>query len=395
MSSSDRDFSYKLLGKRMAWALGYVPLLNVPVWLPEFVSSRTGLELTDADVLGFRFDPSGKVSKVLIDCKTTTKGRAVDRVLWVRGLGEFLAVDDLYLFQARIPHNARWLADQLIVRCLDHKDLARLERHLGLDVLKGPYFDGSGYHQVHTLLNSFPKSSEYRVLSRFLLGGIWTLSPTRRVPTLLSLGDQSELKAKLRPDVLSHKVLVLQGTLVLALNLGLLAARLSVIDSLDVEQRLREELHGGAEALEQKRHYLAVVARLTAESGGESSDVDVDLPSFPGLLEQVNRLLMRRYVLNDAIRAIDLALHYRASGHTTLPRNLGGARHSLSGKVASDVLALFVTTNGFDPEFKSTIMDLLPTVTPQETGEPPSDYRENAPSESLQLPLVPDLRSKK
>lgn len=389
MSSNDQDFSYKLLGKRLAWALGYVPLLNVPVWLPEFISSRAGLELTDADVLGFRFDPSGRASKILIDCKSTTKGRAVDRVLWVRGLGEFLAVDDLYLFQARIPQNARWLADQLKVKCLDKNDLSRIERHLGLDMLKGPYFDGAGYEQLHALMNSFPKGSEYRVLSRFLLGGIWTLPPTRRVPTLLSLGEQSALRQKLRADVLSHTVLVLQGALVLALNLGLLAARLNIIDALDVEQRLREELHGGAEALEQKRHYLAVVARLTAESRGGSSDVDIDLPNFPRLLEQINRLLMRRYVLNDAVRAIDLALHYVASGYSALPRSIGGARHSLSGKVASDILSLFVSSNGLNPDFGSVIMTLLPEATPLESAETEMTYRGVTGPEQLPLMAEP------
>lgn len=386
MSSNDRDHGYKLLGKRLAWALGYVPLLNVPVWLPELLSGRAGLELTDADVLGFRFDPSGKASKILIDCKSTTKGRAVDRVLWVRGLGEFLAVDDLYLFQARIPQNARWLADQLAVRCLDQDDLSRMERHLGLDTLKGPYFDGSGYEQLHALLNGFPKASEYRALARFLLGGVWTLPPTRRVPTLLSLGEQSELRQKLRADVLPHRVLVLQGTLALALNLGLLAARLNVVDLLDLENRLREELHGGGEALEQKRRYLAAIARLTAESSGDSKDVDVDLSNFPRLLELVNRLLMRRNVLNDAVRDIDLALHYVASGHSKFPRNIGGAPHSLSGKIASDILSLFVSSNGLNPDFASVIMALLPEATQLGSDEVGVTSREMMSPE--QLPLM-------
>jgi hypothetical protein len=387
VSSDDRDFGYKLLGKRLAWALGHVPMLNVPVWLPELISNRAGMELTDADVLGFRFDPSGKVSKILIDCKSTTKGRAVDRVLWVRGLGQFLAIDDLYLFQARIPQNARWLADQLAVRCLDQDDLSRMERHLGLDALKGPYFDGTGYEQLHAILNNFPKASEYRVLARFLLGGVWTIPLTRRVPTLLSLGEQSELRQKLRADILPHRVLVLQGALVLALNLGLLAARLNIVDALDLEQRLREELHGGAESLEQKRRYLAAIARLTTES--RRDDVDVDLPNFPQLLEQVNRLLMRRYVLNDAIRDIDLALHYIASRHSTLPRNIGGARHSLSGKVASDILSLFVSSNGLSPEFGSIIMSLLPETTPSEGAETVSSRGIPGPE---QLPLVAESK---
>ena len=114
MSSSDQDHSYKLLGKRMAWALGYVPLLNVPVTLPADTNSRAGTDLTDADVLGFRFSPSGGVSRLLIDCKTAS-GRAVDGVLWVRGLQDVLHLEELYLFKKKIPESARWLEHELKV----------------------------------------------------------------------------------------------------------------------------------------------------------------------------------------------------------------------------------------------------------------------------------------
>uniref|UniRef100_UPI00195530F7 hypothetical protein n=1 Tax=Burkholderia multivorans TaxID=87883 RepID=UPI00195530F7 len=75
MSSSDQDHSYKLQGKRMAWALGYVPLINVPVTLPANTNSRAGTDLTDADVLGFRFSPSGGVSRLLI--RATSAGRPI------------------------------------------------------------------------------------------------------------------------------------------------------------------------------------------------------------------------------------------------------------------------------------------------------------------------------
>ena len=122
MSSRDQDHLYKLLGKRMAWALGYVPLLYVPVTHPSHTNSRAGTDLTDADVLGFPFSASGGVSRLLIDCKTSS-GRAVDRVLWVRGLRDVLSIEELYLFKKKIPENARWLAHELKVNCIDESEL--------------------------------------------------------------------------------------------------------------------------------------------------------------------------------------------------------------------------------------------------------------------------------
>lgn len=374
----------------MAWALGYVPLLNVPILLPESASNRAGIELTDADVFGVRFGPSGQVSRLLIDCKTTT-GRAVDRVLWVKGLHTFLALDELYLFKTRIPANARWLAKILNINCLDEEEIGALEEHLGLHRLKGPYFDGTGYDQIRSMLTSFPKGSDYRAIVQFLTGGVWTLPPAKRVVTLTNLGGQNNLHRKLRPSEPAHVVLVMQGALMLAISLGLLASQLNVTDTLNVENRLREELHGGAEFLEQKTRYLEVLSRLSVESGAGTRDTSIDSDGFPSLLEQVNRLIVRRYALNDATRVIDLALHYLAVGSSSLPGHLGGTQTSLPAKIASDILSLFVKSNGFDEQFSLAIISLLEnrndqletnTATPTPTIEPGSQI-------SLLDPLPP------
>jgi hypothetical protein len=354
VSSSDQDHSYKLLGKRMAWALGYVPLLNVPVTLPPDTSSRAGTDLTDADVFGFRFSASGSVSRLLIDCKTAS-GRAVDRVLWVRGLQDVLHLEELYLFKKKIPDSARWLAHELKVNCIDEDELHELDARLGLNRLKGPYFDGTGYESIEALL-TFPKGSEYRALTQFLRTGLWTLKPAHRVLTLLNLGQQNHLHRKLRLDDRAHVGLVLLATRALAISLGLLISELNVVDVLKVEARLREELHGGAESLAQKVRFADAIHRLTGEADAEQA---IDHKEFPRLLEEVNRLLIRRYALNDAVRITDLALHYFAAGSATLPRHLSGSDSNLSAKMASDILALFVKSNSLDIGFSRAIIGLL------------------------------------
>ncbi|HDR9472027.1 hypothetical protein KTE49_11085 [Burkholderia multivorans] len=385
MSSSDQDHSYKLQGKRMAWALGYVPLINVPVTLPANTNSRAGTDLTDADVLGFRFSPSGGVSRLLIDCKTTT-GRAVDRVLWVRGLQDVLHLEELYLFKKKVPENARWLAHELKVNCLDEGELHELDTRLGLNRLKGPYFDGSGYENIETLL-AFPKGSEYRAVAQFLRTTLWTLKPAHRVLTLLNLGQQNDLHKKLRLDDRAHMCLVLLATRALAISLGLLTSELNVVDVLNVESRLREELHGGAESLAQKVRFADAIRRLTGDAASQQA---IDHEEFPRLLEEVNRLLIRRYALNDAIRITDLALHYFAAGTGTLPRHLSGSDSNLSAKMASDILALFVKSNSLDIGFSRAIINLLAT-TPEVVSEQSDDQRQEVSGKGEQFSLLAPL----
>lgn len=385
MSSSDQDHSYKLLGKRMAWALGYVPLLNVPVTLPADTNSRAGTDLTDADVLGFRFSASGGVSRLLIDCKTAS-GRAVDRVLWVRGLQDVLNLDELYLFKKKIPDSARWLAHELKVNCIDEAELHELDGRLGLSRLKGPYFDGAGYDSIDTLL-TFPKGSEYRDLAQFLTTGVWTLKPAHRVLTLLNLGQQNHLHRKLRPDDKAHVCLVLLATRALAISLGLLISELNVLDVLKIESRLREELHGGAESLAQKIRFAEAIRRLTGEADSEQT---IDHEEFPRLLEEVNRLLIRRYALNDAIRITDLALHYFAAGAGSLPRHLSGSDSNLSAKMASDILALFVKSNALEISFSRTIIGLL-AATPEAAPDLADERRTESEGKGEQIPLLSPL----
>ncbi|MGE4239173.1 hypothetical protein, partial [Ramlibacter sp.] len=210
---------------------------------------------------------------------------------------------------------------------------------------------------VEALL-TFSKGSEYRALAQFLRAGIWTLKPAHRVVTLLNIGEQNHLQRKLRVDDRAHMCLVLLATRALAISLGLLISELNVVDVLNVEARLREELHDGAESLAQKVRFADAIRRLT---GGADSEQAIDHAEFPRLLEEVNRLMIRRYALNDAIRITDLALHYFAASTGALPRHLSGSDSNLSAKMASDILTLFVKSNTLDMGFSKAIIGLLAT----------------------------------
>jgi hypothetical protein len=224
-------------------------------------------------------------------------------------------------------------------------------------------------------------------MAGFLKTSIWNLAPAHRVLTLLNLGQQNDIGKKLRADDPAHMCLVLMATRALAMNLGLLISGLNVVDVLNVEERLREELHGGAELLAQKVRYANAIHRLTGQASAERA---VDHDGFPLLLEEVNRLLIRRYALNDAIRVTDLALHYSASGVGSLPRNLSGSEGALSSKMASDILSLFVKSNALAPEFSRAILNLLASQM-TEVGNETVSAKAAAAAEERHLALLAPL----
>ena len=355
MSSVDKDIAYKLTAKRLAWSQGYLPLLNVPVQIPVTIAKRSKADLTDADVLGFRFSADGPVDRFLADCRTVA-GRAADRnkaatdrVFWVKGLSEYLKVRNVYLLKTTLAENARWLASQLGIIPLDDFEQRTLIGKLGLDSLKGPYFDIPGRDTLSKLQTSFKRGTRYRDIASFLVYTIWSLPPAVRVLSLLDLLTPHSVNKTFNPSDHQHQALVLLGGLQLGISIGLSIMSLGVVDLGFLERRLREALHDGPVTLQQKIKYI----KAFSESKGmhlENEEAALDLHSFPQLLEVVNRLILRRNHLNDAIRLLDIATYYHAVKQP-FPHSPRWILDPFTQKLSADIFSLFITSNGLAPEF--------------------------------------------
>jgi len=130
--------------------------------------------------------------------------------------------------------------------------------------------------------------------------------------------------------------------------------------------------------------------REAAADREADSEQAIDHKEFPRLLEEVNRLLIRRYALNDAIRITDLALHYFVAGAGSLPRHLSGSDSNLSAKMASDVLALFVKSKALEVSFSRTIIGLL-AATPEAAADSADERRTEGEGKGEQIPLLAPL----
>jgi hypothetical protein len=371
VSADDRDFPYKLFGKRLAWSLGFTPLINVPVRIPADEGGKPGRDITDADVLGFRFEADGTPAAFLADCKDTT-GDSVDRVFWLKGLGAYFDARSLYLLKRRVPDNARWLASRLGISSADEQMVKDAQQRLRLDELKGPYFDGTGYAALHEAANSFPKSSPYRAIGVFLTSTFWMLPYVERLQSILDLLNDEEMNKKFNPDDERHQYLVLEASFRLGLALGFVLSNLGTFDLSTFQTRLRETLHGGRESFQQRLKYARALKSMSKRGAGPD-DTELDLPSFPNLVEVTYRLAAKRYALNDAIRYLDVARHYHAA-KVPVPESSGFMRSALARKFAQDILVLFISANNLNDRFK-TLADRIAAASPDEGADPESASR--------------------
>src|SRR5262249_21687360 len=141
-----------------------------------------------------------------------------------------------------------------------------------------------------------------------------------------------------------HQGLVLLGVLQLGISLGLTISSLCVADLPILERRLRETLHEGAATFEQKLRYMHAFSTFQGLAIPEDESA-LDLPSFPSLLELVNRLILRRNHLTDALRLIDITTYYHAC-RQTYPHSPRWLLEPFTQKMAIDILELFVRANG-------------------------------------------------
>jgi hypothetical protein len=369
VSRNDKDMGFKLIGKRLAWSQAFVPLINVPVRIPNMNPRKPGVDITDADVLGARISADGAVDWFLADCRNTT-GNAVERVFWVKGLASYLSAKRVYLLKRRISENAVWMAKRLEIVAADEKATAILSKELLLDELRGPYFDGSGYAALDTLYRSASKGSIYFSTRVFLESTVWSLSPSERVQSLLELVRAEKAYKTFRPQEPLHQSLVLFGAFQLALALGLLIAPMDPTSLSDFELRFREVLHGGAESLYQKTKLAEFIAKANRNFANDAAN-PLDLPSFPALIEVARRLLVKRYALNDAIRYLDVLRHYHAA-QQAIPESSKYLRSPLARKFAHDLLDLFILANNLDPKF-SNLATSTSAIAAENTDVVPED----------------------
>jgi hypothetical protein len=367
VSSADRDFPFKLMAKRLAWSHGYIPLLNVPVQMPPTAARRSRSDLTDADVLGFRFSADGPVDRFLADCKATT-GKATDRVLWVKGLSAYLGITNTYLLKSEIAENARWLALQLGIVPMSELEQSELSDRLVLS-FKGPYFDQVGYEALSRLRTSFIRGTRYHEVASFLNFTIWSLPPAVRVLSLLDLLNPEAVFKTFNPDDHQHQALVLLGAFQFGLALALTISSLVVADLPILERRLRETLHDGPIAFEQKLKYMKEFNKIQGLNFRDD-EAALDLHSFPNLLELVGRLIVRRNHLNDALRLIDIATYYHAAKQS-YPHSPRWLLEPYTQKMSVDILELFVRSNHLDPAFMGLLN--FPSSPPAQTQLAPAN----------------------
>ena len=132
MSKFDKDIHQKEMAIRYCLINHMVPFLEVNIQNYRELSDTSTL-ITDVDVLGINVESSGRLKKVIFDCKTL-KTSPINRAFWASGLMQFANCSEAFVILRKSASEAHRLsARQINVRLFDEQQFINYAESCSID----------------------------------------------------------------------------------------------------------------------------------------------------------------------------------------------------------------------------------------------------------------------
>lgn len=189
------NWEYRLA--RLRFMQGFFVRRAIDVW-PDGLQ---GNQLAELDVLATSFDPRTRRRTELIEAKSGSGAKEVDRVMWMRGMAAYTGVDEVTFAKVRVDARVRQVARRVRVNILDEAAVIAAERAAGIEPddwfgYADPQLGESVVKTARVHLNS---SEPLRRAGKFLFGTFWNTDEFARIQQLRTLagllnehGDQVE-----------------------------------------------------------------------------------------------------------------------------------------------------------------------------------------------------------
>jgi len=293
--SDDQDLNYKLKVSAAFRKMGYTVFQEVDLSTFSYQPKYQRKQVSDFDVLGLLVEPDFGTTTAVAECKTV-EVKAMEMLLKLKGLKEFFHADKAYLVQKRIDVNAREVARDMGIWCLDDGNLAALLK--GLDVKDD--VDVVAEREVYFEKGRISRElkSEHQKAHEYLRYDFWALPAYRNIINLLRHANL--LADKLDPG--KHNDIVLCH--LIASNLAVAITRLTLdvmrFDNTDIETGVRNRIHGGTRERRDREALFDAVAKIVPNAG-----LSVEPAFLPGLCEVVARFINASAPASQAVRCLD------------------------------------------------------------------------------------------
>jgi hypothetical protein len=265
--------------------MGYFVEIKVPLFVPSYIEKYRRIPASDVDVLGVRFDPAFAREVAVAECKSG-EHEALEEVLKLQGIRDFLQAKAAYLVKERVHPNAREVGRKLGIDCFESGHLVEFATRLGLQVEQEVEREGQYIEARHTIEGKADKAA---TLLSYAASEFWSREYWENISNIIYLarpaiaGREPPLPKELEFLILRTASLVCIATLTMCgtiLNSGVE----------DVRRAVEIFLFGGPQARRQQERLLDELRKAAPRSGALPRDVNP--PFTSDLAELVAYLLL-------------------------------------------------------------------------------------------------------
>jgi hypothetical protein len=332
--------------------MGYAVFQEVDLCTFSYQKKYERKQVTDFDVLAVLVEPDFAISVAVAECKDVEE-RAMEFLLKLNGLKAFFGARKAYLVQSRLDVNAREVARELGIWCLDEENLSTLMSGVGVQEKPHVQLESDIYTEKAKLFKQqkkdFPKPIKY------LKYDFWTLPEHRNVINLMH--QLQQISDKVDQTKVSHVVLVHQMAVNLSVALVQLTAQIVRSNINNIEDGCKTRMLGGSRERRDREALFDTLAQVLPGNG-----LSLSPEYLPNLAEIAARLINGASAACKIISCLD---HFTRRILVPSYDDAFGSPLVVYGdrtaKLARDVLR-FIVSNAKLPEaiFAASFSDNLP-----------------------------------
>lgn len=352
---SNDDLLLKLRLSRLLSRQGYFVRRNVPIstyTAGEYKSKR--IDITDIDVLGFRWDVDFARSSLVCECKSGAKAKPLDRCFWLAGVMKYFDARKGYLIVKESGSVPRRIGQQLGIAVLSETNLSVLEKRFNIQTDKW-------FGSMSPMLNE--KTTEYRKILKsvfpkqlnYLVYGYWKDAEYFQLKRLLAIGREVANKLS---DTEATKWFAYELLCLLSSSMATFCNQLFLSETGNLRDETSTELFGGFVS-RTEREGIAKSAIQFLRSyvedyyEGKLALQTEDLSMDPDYIDKIVELITRLLDKPGESRVIPLFLDFvcyeflyngRTITKEALLDNFGGYDIYLLAKLAKNVVEFYLET---------------------------------------------------
>lgn len=355
-SARNADLDLKLLTSRIFRGLGYVTWVEVDYFAHSYDTRYARPGVTDLDVLGVAYDGDLGLRMIGAECRSPDIG-AAEELLKLIGVLKLFGANRGYLVKERIADNAREIAAQHSIGCLDHQEALALLGSLEADVDAKLAAERRGYESWMAVAGTVKEEKSVVAALRYVRKDFWTREHWENVHNLLFL-SQHKLIPYLNPSRPEHKAWALEFCRLF--NLSLLGLCHSVLSGHlgNLDREIEVQAFGGPRSRRERERLFDEVAMALPKKSQLGNPLK---PTYlPRLKEVVGYYLMSPLAASKTPAVLHRALFetYLSTGDMfigDLPKELPEVAIKLA-KDSSELL--FDDASGKGKEFLAQLLAL-------------------------------------